>query len=253
MKKTHRISWYNLKGGCAKTTDCTNVSVALARKQMKTVIIDSDIQGNISGHFITKPINFDIVDVLTGKVKLEQALVQIEEILWILPVIPVGSTLKNWAETQLPQNPKAFEFLNIDLAQQGFKFICYDMSHSMSILERTIIADVDEVINPILLEEYSFEGVELWRSYLDQIKKANRKEIRNDKLVVNMFNKSFSRHKLFLEQVEKLQGFQIFTIYTDSKIGESSIYHQSLFDYAPKSRNIECFNAIADSLINEKE
>jgi cellulose biosynthesis protein BcsQ len=251
--KTKKLAYFLLKGGIGKTTLCANVSTALARKGFKTVIVDGDLQGNISSHFITKDIQYDLVDVLTGKATLEQTLVQLEDNLWILPVIPVGSTLKNWAETQLPQNPKAFEFLNLDLADRGFKFVCYDLSPSMSILERTIIADVDEVINPILLEEYSFEGVELWRSYLDQIKKANRKEIRNDKLVVNMFNKSFSRHKLFLEQVEKLQGFQIFTIYTDSKIGESSIYHQSLFDYAPKSRNIEGFNTIADSLINEKE
>jgi cellulose biosynthesis protein BcsQ len=248
---TKKIAFFNLKGGVGKTTICSNTSVALARKGFKVVIVDSDIQGNVSSHFITDAINYDIVDVLTGKATIDKALIQIAENLWILPVIPVGSTLKTWAETQLPQTPKSFEFLNMDLVHAGFDFICYDMSPSMSILERTIIADVDEVINPLLLEEYSFEGVELWKSYLEEIKKANRREIRNDKLVVNMFNKSFSRHKLFLEQLERLNGFSIFKIFTDSKIGESSIYHQSLYDYAPKSRNIDGFNAIADSLVNE--
>ncbi len=66
------------KGGVGKTTICANLGVALAKQNRRVVLVDVDIGLNnldvVIG--IENKIVFDIVDVIEGKCRARQALVQ---------------------------------------------------------------------------------------------------------------------------------------------------------------------------------
>ena len=51
MSRGRVIAFYNFKGGVAKTTQCINVSAALALEGAKVCIVDADPQANISAYF----------------------------------------------------------------------------------------------------------------------------------------------------------------------------------------------------------
>ena len=73
-----RIVLTSGKGGVGKTTICANLGMSLARMGKRVVLVDVDIGLNnldvVTG--IENKIVFDIVDVIEGKCRVKQALVQ---------------------------------------------------------------------------------------------------------------------------------------------------------------------------------
>jgi cellulose biosynthesis protein BcsQ len=247
MKK---ICFHIQKGGVGKTSISGTVADNLARHGHKTILIDCDPQGNASSWFYNQELKFDIADVLAGQAELDGVIKPLAENLSLIPVIAIGGNLKKWSEAELMQSPRAFEFLMTDIGKQGFEYAICDCSPSFSQLERAIIAAVDEVINPLSPEFFSVDGIEIFTNELVRIEKANRKKIRNDKIVVNMMNRSFTRHKEFYEAIKNLP-YTVFLIPQDSKIAESQIAHQSLFDFAPDTKSIADFEALTQAILAE--
>jgi cellulose biosynthesis protein BcsQ len=167
-----------------------------------------------------------------------------------MPVIAIGGALKRWSETDLTQDPKAFEFLNGDLAARGYEYAVFDCSPSFSQLECAIVAEMDEAISPLTPEYFSVDGIKIFAAELRNIECKYRRKIRNDKIALNMMNKSFSRHRAFAEVLTKLD-YRIFMIPQDTRIAECQIAHKSLYDFAPRSKAIPAFDALTDALIIE--
>jgi cellulose biosynthesis protein BcsQ len=246
MKK---ICFHIQKGGVGKTSISGVIACSLARHGHKTVLVDCDPQGNSSSWFYNRgELKHDIADVLSGQAELDDALQPIAENLSLLPVIAIGGNLKRWAETELAQSPRAVDFLMGDIEKRGFEYAICDCSPSFSQLERAVIATADEVVNPLSPEFFSVDGIEIFASELARIEKANRKKIRNDKIVVNMMNRSFTRHKEFYEALKGLR-YTVFMIPQDGKIAESQIAHQSLFDFAPNTRSIAEFETLVRAIL----
>jgi cellulose biosynthesis protein BcsQ len=166
----------------------------------------------------------------------------------MFPVVAIGGTLKEWSETKLQVNPKAFEFLAADLTALGYEYAVFDCSPSFSQLERAVIAETDEVINPLSPEFFSVDGIEIFLSELGKIEDAYRHNIRNDKIVLNMVNKSFTRHREFQRALGNLD-YTIFTIPQDAKIAECQIAHKSLYDFVPQSKSMSGFEELTTALL----
>jgi cellulose biosynthesis protein BcsQ len=245
MKK---ICFHIQKGGVGKTSVSGTVAVGLARRGKKTVFVDCDPQGNASSWYCGEVIEHDVADALARRVPLSQAVKSISDNLSMAPVVAIGGSLKEWSESKLSQNPKAFEFLAADLEDMGFEYAVFDCSPSFSQLERAVIAMADEVINPLSPEYFSVDGIEIFLAELRKIEDGYRRKIRNDKIVLNMINKSFARHREFQRVIERL-SYRLFTIPQDAKIAECQIAHKSLYDYAPQAKSISCFETLVAALL----
>jgi cellulose biosynthesis protein BcsQ len=245
MKK---ICFHIQKGGVGKTSVSGNVASLLADAGKRTLLVDCDPQGNSSSWFCTDRSEYDIADVITGKTAAENALRQINEKWFLLPVKATGSELKKWAETELLRSPRAVEFLVSDLETLGFDYAFFDCSPSFSLLERSLISCMDEVVNPLSPEFFSIDGIESFVNELQSIEKANRRLITNNKLVVNLVNRSFARHRAFLAELEKLP-YQVFVIPQDSKIAECQIAHKSLIEFDPRAKSLPFYKTLVASLM----
>lgn len=247
-----KLCFYIQKGGVGKTTIAATAALGIARQGRKTVLVDADPQGNASSWYCgqTAEIEHDITDVLTGKALPAKALKEITAGLWLLPSAALGGSLKEWSETKLSQSPKAFEFLNADLAALGFEYAVYDCSPSFSQLERAVIACADEIVNPLCPEYFSVDGIEIFLFGLRSIEEAYRRKVQNNKIVLNMLNRSFARHIEFQRVIEKLD-YQVFIIPQDARIAESQIARLNLYDFAPQAKSIPYFEALTASLLRE--
>jgi cellulose biosynthesis protein BcsQ len=167
----------------------------------------------------------------------------------MVPVIAIGGGLKKWSETELAADPKAFEFFVQDLAGMGFEYAVFDCSPSFSQLERAVIAEMDEVVSPPSPEYFSVDGIEIFSAELKAIEQKYRKRIRNDKIALNMVNRSFSRHRAFQEALGRL-SYKIFSIPQDAKIAECQIARKCLFSFAPQAKALASFEKLTDALTN---
>ena len=244
------IAFHIQKGGTGKTSCGGSVAAGLARKGHKTILVDCDQQGSASSWFLASPIDYELADALTGKAATERAIIELGANFYLLPVSPLDGALTSFAETQLIKRPKAFEFLLADLSALGFAYAVFDCSPSLTQLERAIIGSVDEVINPLTPEFFSIDGIELFTNELAQIEKAMRRKITHNKIICNMINRSFSHHVGFYENLKKL-SYRIFAVPQDTRIPQSQIFHQSIYDYAPKSKTIAVFDELIYAITEE--
>ncbi|MEI0487430.1 ParA family protein [Brachyspira intermedia] len=243
------IAFHILKGGVGKTTLSGNIAYKISETK-KTILIDCDIQANSSNWFLKEDLEYELSDCLQGK-PLDNIIKQIKENFYIIPTKSKDSTLKNYAETKLFQEPFIFEDLNNELKRLGFEYIIYDLSPSISQLERCILLAVNEVITPITPEYFSFDGIELFYNELQKINKSYRKNIKYDKIIINLINKSFETHKQYLNILQELKKYNIYKIGQDRKIADSQKFHQTIFEYYPKSQTIEELTKISKDIIGE--
>ena len=242
------IAIHILKGGVGKTTLSGNIAYKIADLGKKTIIVDCDIQANSSNWFLKEKSDKELADILQGE-PLGNVIKQINENLYIIPTKTKDSGLKIYAETKLFQEPFIFEDLNTELQKLGFEYAIYDLSPSISQLERCILLATNEVITPITPEYFSFDGIELFYNELQKINKSYRKNIKYDKIILNLINKSFETHKQYLSILENMQKYKIYRVGQDRKIADSQKFNQTIFEYYPKSSTVIELENIAKDII----
>lgn len=151
------------KGGSAKTTTAVHLAHGLAMATYKVCLIDLDPQGHTSvllgGEF-----DHTMADVLNGKIKASQALIEARDGLFLLPS---DNSLAHAAKVNLGRsiNP---QFILSELFEdlEGFDYVIIDTPPSLSDLTVNAIFYADEVLSPVPLEVMSFEAL---RAMIDEI------------------------------------------------------------------------------------
>ena len=159
------------KGGVGKTTVCANLGIQLAKLGFRVVLLDVDIGLNNLDVVmnIENRIVFDITDVIMGRCRPRQALVQDKNIssLYILPSSSaysktniLGEHIKNVIE----QLDSSFDYILIDCpagVEAGFHRAVFPATEAIIVVTPHLssIRDADKVIG--LLNDYdiSYKGL----------------------------------------------------------------------------------------------
>ncbi len=236
------------KGGVGKTTLSGSVGFLAARRG-KTLLVDADPQGSLTSWLLADPLKEELADVLKGQLKLADALVQLKEGLYLLGTFAIGGALLQYGQEGLERKPFVFQELRQQAADMGFDLVIFDTHPGSTRLERAVLLGSSEVITPMTPEYLSVDGVEIFRNFLENDVRSYRGLVTHDKIVLNLLNGSYRRHKAYREKVRGL-GYQVFEISQDAKLAEAQIYHQSITDYAPHSQVIPQLEALTEAILN---
>lgn len=234
------------KGGTGKTTTAGNLAYAL-RARGRVLVIDADPQGNASAWLHAEQFEAELADVLAGKVSLEKAILPIREGLDILPTFAIGGGLKAWAETVLPSRPFAFQDLLDRAAGLGYAYAIIDLSPGASILERSIVAAVDEALPVVRPEVFSVDGLETFDATIDTIRRDLRARVTVPRLVINGVNLSFPVHKAYAEKLGAL-SYSVFTIAQTAKTTNAQTERRFLAEYDAGNRTIPEYARLAEAV-----
>jgi chromosome partitioning protein len=157
------IAISNNKGGVGKTSIATSIAKRLTSLGFDVLLIDIDPQANSTGFLfnteeLQSKINYVLHDVITKKCNINEAIVEIESGLRILP----SSLLNSRLESELSgtqKNPATF--LKSILCDTKDNFIIFDMSPSFSQINFLCSLAANLVIIPTLLTRFSIEGVQM--------------------------------------------------------------------------------------------
>jgi len=252
-----KIGFSVQKGGSGKTTTSTNVAFGLARKGYKVVLADCDPQGNASTNYLTEAPEYELSDVLNGNVEVKDALAEIRENFFILPTFSIGGGLRLYGETKVTQEPFIFQDLGEELEKLGFDYLIYDLSPGLGPLERAVMIGSDEVITPILPEYFSLDGVEIFITELEKLRKAMRIKTKYDKVIINNINLSLKIHKETVNDIEKAIKGKLtpYHIPQDVNLKSAQAENISIYEYiargekeAGTSRSVQYFETLVEAL-----
>ena len=253
MAKT--IAFTNQKGGVGKTTSAINIASALGILGKKTLLIDSDPQGNASsGVGVRKSqLSHTTYDVLIGRCPARDAVIHTE--FKNLDVMPATMSLAG-AEFELADIEKRERRLSaaLDEIKADYDFIIIDCPPSLGLLTINALTAADTLLAPIQCEYYALEGLSDLMNTVKLVRTHLNSKLAVEGVVLTMFDARTNLSEQVVLEVKKFFKNKVYdTIIPRSvRLGEAPSFGMPINKYDPKSVGAKAYDALARELV-EKE
>lgn len=176
----------NFKGGVGKSTVAQMLGFESAvEKQLKTLIIDLDMQGNTSDVMNLTHMNFSeeegggegsmidyeytISDVLMDDIPVEKAIYKVVNNLYILPADMSFETYDDWIKDQYSDSKRKFEYMEEKLKPifDQFDVIYLDVPPSISIYSKSAMYIADWAVIVLQTQIKSMRNAMQYIEYMD--------------------------------------------------------------------------------------
>lgn len=210
------VAFHLQKGGVGKTTISGTLACQSALNGKKTLVVDCDPQGNISSWFLQTAPAFELADVLQGKCFVKDAIVKVPVVdnLYLLPTFGIGGTLKTYSETKLSEEPFVIQDLVREVSSD-YDHIIMDLSPGLGMLERYALIASDEVITPMTSEVFSLDGLEIFITELQKLRKNLRSNVKHDKIIINSFDTRIKQHRDIYAAAVESGNYKVYLIPVD--------------------------------------
>jgi chromosome partitioning protein len=244
-----QISVLNFKGGVGKSTLAMNISDELARRGVKVLIIDCDLQSNASSLLAEiKPPT--LTQVLTSQATLEQSVQKARENLYI---VPADSNLNEAASYITSKGRRAYYTLRDQIQTLGnaVNIIIFDHSPNYSTITEAALLASSEMLVPCELSPFSIEGLLLMFTKLEEALIDHSLDLTG--IVPFKLDRRISMHHDYLRDLNTTFSGKIYPpVRTDQNISAAQSKHLPVYEYDPQTKATEDFRAIADCLMKER-
>lgn len=249
------ISLFNQKGGVGKTTVNINLAAGLAKKKKKVLVIDLDPQSNTtSGLGITRHSEtLTMYDVMTGETKIEEAILNAEERVDIVPSSPdlAAATFELTSDVK-----RDFILANaLSAVKEKYDYILIDCPPALGLLTINALTASDSVIIPIQCEYYALEGLSQLMETIAMIKKGLNPNLSIEGVLLNMVDKRNNLTKDVMNEVKDYFKEKVYETHIprNVRLAEAPSYGMSIFEYDPLSTGAWSFNKWVKEFLKRSE
>ncbi len=224
------------KGGVGKTTTVVNIASLLANRGFKTLIIDTDPQGNVSTYLDqdknTKEFT-SIVDIFNGELNIKP--VSLNENLYL---IASNIEISKYNEEKIVGGSKLRKIRDNEIIK-SFDFVIFDTPPTMSSLVQEALSASDYYLIPAKPEFLAVEGVGQAMAFA---KKTISTVPQSDPLFLGVFlNQVDTRRTSYLEfesELKYLLADKLFTSHISqlTEIADSPFYAKTVLDFNENSK-----------------
>ena len=239
------------KGGTGKTSTAVSVATELAKKH-KVVLIDADPQGNASAWY-NNELTAELSDVLTNKAGIGEALISTGiKNLFMIPTAGVGGGLNAYQKTEANGKPEAMLDVTDELAK-AFDFCIIDTSPHFGPLEESCFIASDEIVPVMMIDRFSFDGLEIFMSNLQDLKsRAKRvsKAAEIKRLVLNSKDNRLATQDGKIDALTKTlpENMKLHVIPVDQAFKKAQDMHEPIETVEPKKEALTVIKEIAKEL-----
>lgn len=250
------LSFDMIKGGVGKTTLSSTVATRASHYGCKTLLIDFDLQANLSRSFKLPPSEYKVwIDIVKDHVSIKDTIVNINPCLDIIPSNLNNSRLDiEMQQASVNIKDHVRDILNEILLQ--YELVIIDCPPAINKVSASAICASDTVIIPLNPDPYSMDGLEMTLNEIDRIKR-NFKITNPDYLIV--WNKYDARKRLgaaYMHDLSKkinIEHILPVVIRTDTSFENAIANAESIFSSSKNINAKEDVDQMAKEIIGLNE
>ncbi len=246
------LAFANQKGGVGKTTSTVNVAACLGYLGHKTLLIDSDPQGNAStGVGIQKKgLRKTLYEVLTDDCTAKEAILPTAYA--NLSVLPATISLAS-AEFDLIEREKSAAALKdaIEPLKAEYDFIVLDCPPSLGLLTVNALCAATGVVIPMQCEYFALEGLAQLMMTVRRIKQSHNPTLTIDGILVTMYDGRLNLSAQVLAELKKYYKDKLFStlVPRSVKLSEAPSFGKPIFYHDKYSRGSLAYLDIAKEIV----
>jgi chromosome partitioning protein len=229
------IAISNQKGGVAKTSTCLNVGAALAMAKKKVLLVDFDVQANMTislGYGKTRSFH----DAIEANIRnLKDIIIQTKYP--HLSLLPSNQSMILLSKKYF--GVKNFEYIlkdRLSVIKDDYDYIIIDTPPSVDLFTLNALTAAQLVIIPCQCDYLSTHGVDQILKIIDLVKKKTNPTIKA-KILVTMYDEASPSSKVVKGKISQRYEAEVFgtAIAHDVKIKEAQIMNMPVLHYDQRS------------------
>jgi len=247
------IAIANQKGGVGKTTTAINLGACLAVAEKKTLVIDTDPQGNAtSGLGIVKDdVEKSVYDVLVEGASLDEVIVPQVHFPY-LDVAPATQDLVG-VEVELVSRAAREGILReaLESVRDRYEYILIDCPPSLGLLTLNTLTAADAVLIPIQCEFYALEGLSQLLNTIRIVQKGLNPRLQIEGVLLTMFDGRLNLSRQVAEEAKEYFGAKVYrsVVPRNVRIAEAPSFGKPIVLYDIGSVGAKSFLSLANEVI----
>lgn len=252
------ISFINVKGGVGKTTIIFNLAHALQKLGKKILLIDMDLQENLSDKAIANPKSVEqtVYDLLRNdNLAVDQCIYETHvEGVQIIPSELEIVRIKK--ELDPASNPEILFRLRdkIDTVKSGYDYIFIDLHPDVDMLTTMALVASDKYVIPIKSDGDSIKGLKIVDEYVGNLFKINN-NLKELGILITDYDKRTALAKDLYDGMKKLVGERLMKsiIGRNVAITAAAVERKTIFQYDSRQSGCQSFLTLAQEIVQKCE